>query len=87
MISVISVLGIMFLSICNGYALSRFQFKGKKLTTVILLCTQLLPVSMLIIPLFVIFKGINLVNTRTSVIIFYIVNNIAFYFYSDEGIY
>lgn len=78
MISVISVLGIMFLSICNGYALSRFQFKGKKLTTVILLCTQLLPVSMLIIPLFVIFKGINLVNTRTSVIIFYIVNNIAF---------
>lgn len=78
MISVISVLGIMFLSICNGYALSRFNFKGKKMTTVILLCTQLLPVSMLIIPLFVIFKGINLVNTRTSVIIFYIVNNIAF---------
>lgn len=78
LISVVSVVGIMFLSICNGYALSRFKFKGKKITTMILLCTQLLPVSILIIPLFVIFKGMNLVNTRTSVVIFYIVNNIAF---------
>ena len=78
MISCISVAAILFLSVCNGYALSRFQFKGKKFTTIVLLCTQLLPVSILIIPLFVIFKNVHLVNTRASVIIFYIVNNLAF---------
>jgi len=77
-IAAISVVCIVILSVCNGYALSRFNFRGKKAVMVIFLCTQLMPTVLFIIPLFVIFKDIGLINTRASVIIFYIVHNIAF---------
>ena len=77
-ISLSSVVFIVLLSICNGYTLSRCDFKGRKAVMVVLLCTQLMPVVLYIVPLFVIFKNMGLINTRTSVIIFYVTHNIAF---------
>ncbi len=77
-IASISVIFIVLLSICNGYVLSRYDFHGKKAVMVILLCTQLMPVVLFIIPLFVVFKTMGLINTRLSVILFYIVQNLAF---------
>lgn len=72
---------LVFIVICsflNGYAIARFSFKGKKLFMLLLIGTQLMPVIILIIPLFVIMKQIGLVNTRWSLILFYIAMQIPF---------
>lgn len=68
-VSVISVIFIVLSSILVGYALSRFKFKGKKLFMLVLLCTQFIPGGMLIIPLFIIFKKLGLINNMLSLIL------------------
>jgi len=76
--SSISLVFIVFFSILNGYALSRFKFKGKKAFSVLLITTQIMPIILLIIPLFVIFSGVGLINTHASLIIFYTARQLPF---------
>lgn len=76
--SIAAVLFILVLSVANGYALSRFKFKGKNGFMIILLCTQLLPAVLFVIPLFLIFKNVGLINTPYSLILFYIVSQVPF---------
>ncbi|MDR1586306.1 MAG: carbohydrate ABC transporter permease, partial [Treponema sp.] len=72
-ISIISVLFITTLAVMNGYALSRYKFRGKKVFMLMLLGTQLLPIIILLIPLFIIFSKIKIINTRWSLIVLYMV--------------
>lgn len=61
----------LFLSILAGYALGRYEFKGKKICMLALLMTQFIPRSMLIIPLFIIFSKLGLISNPLSLIIIY----------------
>lgn len=70
-VSVISVVFIVFCSILIGYALSRFQFRGKQLMMLLLLCTQFIPAIMLLIPLFIIFRNLGLISNLSSLIVAY----------------
>lgn len=65
-------------SIFAGYALSRFSFKGKKITFLIFLSTQMVPIVVIIIPLFIIFSKLNLLDTLVGLVIIYTVLNIPF---------
>jgi multiple sugar transport system permease protein len=76
--STIAVVFILLLSVANGYAISRYNFKGKNLFMIILLGTQLMPVILFVIPLFLVFKKVGLINTPYSLIIFYIVTQVPF---------
>lgn len=73
-----SVLVVIVLSLFNGYALCRFKFKGKNVFLMLLLLTQIMPVIIYIVPLFLMFNKLGLTNTRTSVILFYIVSQTPF---------
>ncbi len=73
-----AVVFIVILSMLNGYALSRFQFKGKQAFMLLLLMTQIMPVIIYIVPLFLMFNRLGLINTRASVILFYIVSQTPF---------
>lgn len=77
-VSFIALVIIVVCSVLNGYALARYKFKGKNIFMMLLIGTQLMPVIILIIPLFVIFKQMGLVNNRWSLIIFYIAMQIPF---------
>jgi multiple sugar transport system permease protein len=57
------------LSILTGYGLARFRFGGRRLFIVALLLTQFIPPALLIIPIFVIFNGLGLLNTLLGVVI------------------
>jgi len=59
------------ISIFTAYSLARFRFKGKGLFAYIILMTQMIPATLLIIPLFIIFKKINLLNSLVAVIFSY----------------
>jgi multiple sugar transport system permease protein len=71
--SIIISAGVMvcavILSIMAAYAMTRFDFRGKALVVVVLLCTQFLPRAMLLIPLFTIFKNLGLINSLGSVVL------------------
>jgi multiple sugar transport system permease protein len=77
-VSLTSVVAIVILSILNGYALTRFDFRGKRLFVIILLGTQLMPVVIFLIPLFLTFKTVGLINTPFSLIVFYVVMQVPF---------
>ena len=57
------------LSIMVAYAMTRFEFRGKVLVVVSLLCTQFLPRAMLLIPLFMTFRDMGLINSLGAVIL------------------
>jgi multiple sugar transport system permease protein len=77
-VAVISVLFVLLFSLLNAYALSRFEFKGKKLFMLLILATQFIPGVMIIIPQFIIFKNIGLINTPYALIITTIAGSIPF---------
>ena len=57
------------LAILTGYGLSRFRLRGAQVFMLVLLMTQFIPAAMLIIPLFIIFKEIGLLNTLVGLVL------------------
>lgn len=57
------------LAIPAAYAFSRFRFRGSRLIQFLLLLTQMLPSTVLIVPLFILFRQLHLLNTRTAIVL------------------
>lgn len=64
------VLGIT-MSATAGYALSRFNFPGKRGLMWTFLITQMFPVAILIVPIYTIMANLGLINTKASLVIAY----------------
>ncbi|MFJ5715833.1 carbohydrate ABC transporter permease [Neobacillus sp. NPDC093127] len=77
-VGVCTVVIVIILSILSGYALARYRFKGKRAFLLMLLCTQFIPRSMLIIPLFIVFKHLGLISHPLSLILTYAAVEIPF---------
>lgn len=61
-----------------GYALSRYRRPALTGYSRTLLLVQMFPLILALIPLFVLFRNLGLVNTRTSVILLYTVIHLPF---------
>lgn len=57
------------LAVPASYAIARYRFKGRKGMLLCFLVTQMLPVSVLLTPMFIMFKGIHVYNTWISAIL------------------
>jgi multiple sugar transport system permease protein len=77
-VSIGTVFGAIILSTLAGYGFSRFSFRGKNLTFVILLSTMMIPFQSILIPLFVVFTRINLNNSLFGLILIYITFQLPF---------
>lgn len=77
-VSVITTILIMVVAIWGGFALSRYNFRGKKFTFMLLLVTQMLPGVVILIPLFTIFNNLGLINNLWSLIIVNTTVNLPF---------
>ena len=77
-VSICTVIFTTFVSLLAGYALGRYQFKGKNAFMMVLLMTQFIPRSMLIIPLFVLFSKLGLISNPLSLILIYSTVQIPF---------
>jgi arabinogalactan oligomer/maltooligosaccharide transport system permease protein len=64
------VIGIS-MSATAGYALSRFNFAGKRGLMWVFLLTQMFPVAILIVPIYTIMARLGLIDTKASLIIAY----------------
>jgi len=81
-----SVLGVA-LAALGGYAFSRFRFPGHKAGLTFLLGNQMIPCSMLLLPLFLMIMKLGLVNTYLGMIIAYSVTSLPFSIWILKGYY
>jgi multiple sugar transport system permease protein len=77
-VSVVSVLGILLLASMMAYALSRFEFPGKKVCFWLLLLTLMIPGMMLIVPQFILAQDIGVIDSHLGLILFYVAGQLAF---------
>ncbi|RKD30207.1 carbohydrate ABC transporter permease [Lacrimispora algidixylanolytica] len=68
-ISVGSMMISVVLAVPASYGLARYRFKGRKLCTLGFLITQMLPVSVILTPMFIIFRDMRLLNNPLSAIL------------------
>jgi arabinogalactan oligomer/maltooligosaccharide transport system permease protein len=67
-----------FLAATTGYALSRFNFPGRRQLMFTFLVTQMFPVAILIVPIYVIMANLGLINTLASLVIAYLTVAVPF---------
>ncbi len=77
-VSVITGGIVTLLSMFGGYSLARYKFKGKQSIVVFFLITQMIPGILVIIPLYIVFSNMGIINTHLGLIIFYITANLPF---------
>ncbi len=69
MISASCMLIAVMLSVPASYGIARYRFKGKKLFVLSFLITQMLPVSVILTPMFIMFRNMHLINHAQSAIL------------------
>jgi multiple sugar transport system permease protein len=69
LISIGAMLISLTLAIPASYGVGRFAFKGKRLFILSFLVTQMLPVSVLLTPMFITFRNLHVLNTPVSAIL------------------
>ena len=52
-----------------AYSLSRYKFRGKGVLGFVLFATQMLPEAMLLVPLYILFLGLGLLNNLTGLVL------------------
>ena len=57
------------LAVPASYGIAKYRFRGRKMMLLSFLVTQMLPVSVLLTPLFILFKNMHLYNTWGSAIL------------------
>jgi multiple sugar transport system permease protein len=62
----------------SGYAMSRFDFRGKMWLVGLMLITQMFPLVMLVAPIFKLFSPLGLTNSLTGLVIVYTAFNVPF---------
>ncbi|GAA0472103.1 ABC transporter permease [Actinoplanes capillaceus] len=67
-----------FFSATTGYALSRFNFPGRRSLMMVFLVTQMFPVAILIVPIYTIMANLGLIDTLPSLVIAYLTIAVPF---------
>jgi N,N'-diacetylchitobiose transport system permease protein len=81
----ITVVISLLLALTASFALARMKFRGKSTFTVLILLVQMVPLTALIIPLFLQLSSLGLVNTQPGLIITYIAFVLPFVIWTLRG--
>lgn len=84
-VSTATTLFSLFVASLGGYGISRFRFKGKATLSYVILMTQVLPGSLLIIPLYVLLNGLHLLNSLTALVLAYTTFSVPFCTWTMKG--
>lgn len=68
-VSIITVAGQVFITSLAAYAFAKLKFKGSNALFLLYLSTMMIPVQVTLVPKYVLFYAIDLLNTHTSVIL------------------
>ena len=78
LVSVASALVVTVFSMLGGYSLERYKFRGKQTVVLFFLITQMIPGILVIIPLYIIFSKLGMINTHIGLFIYYVTVNLPF---------
>lgn len=78
LVSVTSALVVTLFSMFGGYSMARFKFRGKQAVILFFLVTQMIPAILVIIPVYVAFSKMGLVNSYLGLFIYYVACNLPF---------
>jgi arabinogalactan oligomer/maltooligosaccharide transport system permease protein len=87
LVSAVTTLSGVALAATSGYALSRFQFAGKKWLLVSLMTTQMFPATMLLLPFFIVISKLGLMNSFIGLFIIYSSTALPFCIWQLKGYY
>ncbi|MCS6901589.1 MAG: ABC transporter permease subunit [Myxococcales bacterium] len=73
------------LALPAAYALSRFEFVGKKKGTAVLLATQMFPTVASAVPLYLLLNALHLLDTKTGLVVCYASTSIPFAIFQLRG--
>lgn len=79
-----SLVGVI-LATSAGYAFSRFRFPGHRTGLLFILATQMIPASMLLLPLYIMLVRLKLINSYLGLIIAYSVTALPFTIWILKG--
>ena len=82
----VTLLGVILAS-TSAYALSRFDFKGRKFGMVAILTTQMFPATMLLLPFFILLSKLSLLNSFFGLMIIYSSTVLPFCIWQMKGFY
>jgi ABC-type glycerol-3-phosphate transport system permease component len=68
-IAVFSALSVVLFGSLGGYSLTRFRFRGQALSLRVVLLTYLFPAVLLVVPMFIILRGLGLTDSYAALII------------------
>lgn len=68
-VAVLSVIGDVLTAVLVAYGFSRFRFPGRDVLFLLLISTMLLPPEVTLIPQFIMFKHVGLLDTLTALIV------------------
>ncbi|HDN85539.1 MAG TPA: carbohydrate ABC transporter permease, partial [Candidatus Aerophobetes bacterium] len=75
----------LILAVPAGYSFSRFRFGGRRAVLNLVLISQMLPIVMLLIPFYIAFRKLGLLNTYICVILPYLVFTLPFSMWMLKG--
>lgn len=75
------------LAVTAGYAFSRFKFPGRSQFMIAIITTQMFPVSMLLLPLFILLINLGLYDSFLGLIIAYSATALPFTIWQMKGYY
>ena len=82
----VTLLGVCLASTA-GYAISRYSFRGRGTAMIALITTQMFPVTMLLLPMFMMLRALHLWNTFGGLIIIYSATALPFCVWTMKGYY
>jgi arabinogalactan oligomer/maltooligosaccharide transport system permease protein len=82
--STTAVIGVM-LAASAAYGISRYKFPTRSILLVLLMGTQMIPVVVLLLPLYFILRKLNLIDTYAGVIVAYSVTTLPFCIWLLKG--
>lgn len=76
-----------FCASLTGYGLSRFRFKGRTTLLVSILSSQMFPLSLILIPMYMLFRSIHLIDTYSGLMIAFTTFGLPFSIWMMKGFY
>ncbi len=68
-VTIIGMAGCVFISLISAYAFTRLKFKGSGFWFGCVMMTMMIPPQVMVVPQFIILKRLNLIDTRTALIL------------------
>ena len=84
-ISAFTTLFSLIIATMGGYGISRFRFFGRKILAYTILVTQVIPGSVLIVPLYIIMSNMNLLDTSFGLVLAYVTFSVPFCTWMMKG--